>query len=172
MRRCIRGLVALAVALGATAAPASAEHDRDADVFFLTKLFNSHNATNAVNSDLAFWGDRAYAGNYGGFRIFDISNPASPALAERLRLSRTQNDVVVWEKRLLFTTVDRTQTGPACGSTDTVEHDDPTGWEGVRIFDCEEPQAPEPADAGGADRPSRLQVPAPRARRLRLRGAG
>ncbi len=32
-------------------------------------------------SDVAFWGDRAYAGNYGGFPIFDISRPASPPRA-------------------------------------------------------------------------------------------
>ena len=36
--------------------------------------------TGAINSDLAFWGDRAYAGNYNGFRIFDISDPDDPKL--------------------------------------------------------------------------------------------
>ena len=32
-----------------------------------------------INSDLAFWGNLAYAGNYGGFRILDISG--GPAAA-------------------------------------------------------------------------------------------
>ena len=30
------------------------------------------------NSDLAFWGDRAYAGHYDGFQIVDVSNPRKP----------------------------------------------------------------------------------------------
>jgi hypothetical protein len=34
--------------------------------------------TGTTNSDLAFWGDRAYQGNYVGFRILDVSSPAQP----------------------------------------------------------------------------------------------
>src|SRR6202008_3741502 len=30
------------------------------------------------NSDLAFWGDRAYAGHYDGFQIIDAGNPRKP----------------------------------------------------------------------------------------------
>jgi hypothetical protein len=147
-RSLIRWLLAFVVALGVLAAPASAEHDSDADVFHPSKLFNSPNATGAINSDLAFWGDRAYAGNYDGFRIFDVSNPASPALLSDFRCHGPQNDVVVWQNRFLFTAIDRTQTGPECGSVDTTNpdgtpfHDDPTGWEGVRIFDVSDPTAP------------------------------
>jgi hypothetical protein len=45
-------------------------------------LFTSPNSS--INSDLAFWGNYAVHGYYrndqpvGGFRIFDISNPAAP----------------------------------------------------------------------------------------------
>jgi hypothetical protein len=141
-RRLARPLLALAIAFGALAAPAAAGHDGDSDVFGLTKPFNSPNATGAINSDLAFWGNRAYPGNYDGFRIFDISNPASPVQLVDFRCHGPQNDVVVWENKLLFTAVDRTQTGPDCGSVDTA-HDDPNGWEGVRIFDVSNPAAPE-----------------------------
>jgi hypothetical protein len=141
-RRILRCLLLCLVGLGLLAAPAAAEHDSDADVFFLSKLFNSPNATGAINSDLAFWGNRAYAGNYDGFRIFNIANPAAPTLLSDFRCHGPQNDVVVWANRLLFTAIDRTQTGPECGSVDTVEHDDPTGWEGVRIFDVSNPTAP------------------------------
>lgn len=38
--------------------------------------------------------------------------------------------------------IDRTLTGPDCGSPATVAHDDPTGWEGVRIFDVTDPASP------------------------------
>ena len=108
------------------------------------QLFSSPNTstpTQAVNSDLAFWGNRAYVGNYDGFRIFDISNPAAPALLSDVKCHGPQNDPVVWG-HLLFRAVDRTQSGPNCGSVDTTAHDDPNGWEGVRIFDVANPRSP------------------------------
>ena len=33
--------------------------------------FNAAN-THVTSSDIAFWGDLAYVGDYGGFRIFDV----------------------------------------------------------------------------------------------------
>jgi hypothetical protein len=142
-RRWLLGLALASVfALGVASAPAMAMHDGDADVTSLNKVFNSPNATGAINSDLAFWGNLAYAGNYDGFRIFDVSNPASPSQLVDFRCHGPQSDPVVWENRLLITAIDRTQTGPKCGSTDTATHDDPNGWEGVRIFDVSDPAAP------------------------------
>jgi len=148
MRRGILALVAITAAIGASAVPAAAEHDGDADIANFTKVFNSPNATGAINSDLAFWGDRAYQGSYDGVRIFDISNPAAPSLLSDFACHGPQNDVVVWKNRLMFTAIDRTQTGSECGSVDTTNpdgtpfHDDPNGWEGVRIFDVSDPTAP------------------------------
>ena len=70
-------LVVAVISLVAAALPASADHiparHRNMDM-----LFHSQNAFDAVNSDLAFWGDLAFAGNYAGFRIFDIADPANP----------------------------------------------------------------------------------------------
>ena len=94
-----------------------------------------------VNSDIAFWGDKAYQGHYGGFRIFDISSPAAPAQLIDFPCYGPQNDPVIW-KNLLFLAVDRTMTGPECGATATAAHDDPDGWEGVRIFDVSNPADP------------------------------
>ena len=34
------------------------------------------------NSDLAFWGKRAYQGSYSGFRIVEVSDPESPVAIE------------------------------------------------------------------------------------------
>jgi hypothetical protein len=126
------------------AAPASAGHDGDSDASGMAQLFNSPNSSvpQAVNSDLVFWGKRAYAGNYDGVRIFDISNPGSPGLLSDFKCRGPQNDAVVWQNKLMFLAVDRTQTGPNCGSTDTVAHDDPNGWEGVRIVDVSNPSSP------------------------------
>ncbi len=136
--------VVCALASMVLAAPASAIHDGDTDATGMAQLFNSPNSSvpQAINSDLAFWGNRAYAGNYDGFRTFDISNPASPGLLSDFKCRGPQNDPVVWENKLMFLAVDRTQTGPNCGSTDTAQHDDPNGWEGVRIFDVSNSSSP------------------------------
>jgi hypothetical protein len=135
-------IVACALASMVLAAPASAVHDGDTDATGMTQLFNAPNSSvpQAINSDLAFWGDRAYAGNYDGVRIFDISSPAAPVLLSDLKCHGPQNDPVI-SGNLLFLAVDRTQSGPQCGSAD-VAHGDPNGWEGVRIFDVSNPSSP------------------------------
>jgi len=131
------------VAFGMFATPAAADHDGNPDALNITQVFASPNATGAINSDLAFWGKRAYAGNYDGFRIYDVSNPAAPVQLVDFRCHGPQNDPAVWQNKLLFLAIDRTQSKPECGSVDTAAHDDPTGWEGVRIFDVSNPRAPE-----------------------------
>jgi LVIVD repeat-containing protein len=98
--------------------------------------------TKNVNSDMAFWGERAYVANYGGFRIFDISRPARPKLLSSFRCFGRQGDPVVWGNKLLFLAVDRVLTGPKCGSLEAKEPVDPQGWEGVRIFDVSDPARP------------------------------
>jgi hypothetical protein len=133
-------LVLVASMLGLSG-PVSAGHNPDEHSDNMSFVSGTPNATGAVNSDLAFWGDRAYAGNYDGFRIFDISDPASPELLTDFRCFGPQNDPIVWENKLLFLAIDRTLAGPDCGSP-AVAHDDPNGWEGVRIFDVSDPRSP------------------------------
>jgi hypothetical protein len=144
--RLLLAAAVLTCAFGVSAASALAVHDGDPDSLAMTKLFNSQNATNAINSDLAFWGDRAYAGNYNSFRIFDISNPASPLLLSDFPCDGPQQDPIVWQNKLLFTAVDSVMEAPECGSA-RVPLDPPgqfeqRGWEGVRIFDVSDPTAP------------------------------
>lgn len=132
-------LFAAVVALSAATIPAAATHDPGVKHRNMNLLFNS--PTGATNSDLAFWGDRAYVGNYNGFRIFDISNPATPVMLQDFPCFGPQNDVSVWENEILVLSIDRTLAGPRCGQP-AVAHDDPTGWEGLRIFDVSNPAAP------------------------------
>jgi LVIVD repeat len=146
--RVIRCLLLFVLASGLLAAPATADHDGDPDIAGISKLFNQPNGSGAVNSDIAFWGDRAYQGHYDGVQIFDISDPAAPTLLNNFQCHGPQNDPVVWHN-LLFLAVDRTQTGPECGSVDTTHPDgtrfdeDPNGWEGVRILDVSDPGNPQ-----------------------------
>jgi hypothetical protein len=100
-----------------------------------------------VNSDMAFWGNYAYVGNYDGFRIFDISGRV-PSLVSDVRCPGPQGDPSVWDRDgdgnadLLILSVDRTMTGPECSATPTTDHADRDGWEGLRIFDVTDPAEP------------------------------
>lgn len=147
-RSCVR-LMAAVAALAITT-PAVALHKpghKSGEQWKARLLSEAPNGTGAVNSDIAFWGTRAFVGNYDGFRIFDISDPANPVLVTDFPCFGPQNDVTVYDRDgdgqadLLFASVDRTLTGPSCGSVATA-HDDPNGWEGIRIFDISNQAAP------------------------------
>jgi LVIVD repeat len=137
----------LVVSLLVAALPAGADHI-PADHRRMDLLFESPNEGNFTNSDLAFWGDLAFAGNYGGFRIFDISDPADPALVSDITCFGPQNDVSVWDRDrdgaadILFLSVDTPLTGPECGATAAADRRDPGAWEGIRIFDVSDPAQP------------------------------
>src|SRR5688572_23197207 len=57
--------------------------------------FNKAN-THVTSSDIAFWGDLAYVGDYGGFRIFDISK-SQPKLVKDVRCYGPQGDPSVFD---------------------------------------------------------------------------
>jgi hypothetical protein len=46
-----------------------------------------------TRSDLAFTGKYAIQGNYNGFEIYDISNPARPEVVNTFYCPASQNDV-------------------------------------------------------------------------------
>ncbi|MFF5638342.1 LVIVD repeat-containing protein [Streptomyces sp. NPDC012825] len=85
------------------------------------------------NTDLAFQGDYAFAGNYDGFRIFDISRPKSPRTVAQVLCPGSQNDISV-SGDLLFLSTDSSRSDDSCASTTqpaTVKE----SWEGMKIFD-------------------------------------
>ena len=145
-RRFILCALVLAVGMLTANVPAAVSQDA-AQSENMEILFSSQNPTMATNSDLAFWGDLAYAGNYGGFRIFDISDPSDPSLVSNMSCFGPQGDVSVWDTDgngdadVLFSSVDSTLSGPECGAT-SVPSTTPTGWEGIRIFDISDPANP------------------------------
>jgi len=95
-----------------------------------------------TNSDLAFWGDLAFAGNYGGFRVIDISAPGNPKVIANVICPGPQNDVSVWEN-ILILSIDQVRTKPTCDSAVAVPQTLETGWEGLRIFDVSDPANPQ-----------------------------
>jgi len=115
--------------------------------------FNPAN-THVTSSDIAFWGDLAYVGDYGGFRIFDVSGPEpEPTLVSDVRCFGPQGDPSVFDRNAdgeadtLVLSVDSVLAGPQCGarpvgkSATTGRYPD-GAWEGVRIFDVSDPTAP------------------------------
>ena len=98
-----------------------------------------------VNSDLAFNGNLLYAGNYNGFRILDISQD-QPATVVDFPCRGPQNDVSFHRmggKTFLFQSVDSGQTAEDCSSADApLVNGGRVGYEGVRVFDVTNPQAP------------------------------
>jgi hypothetical protein len=104
-----------------------------------------------VQSDLAFDGKLAYAGNYAGFRVINISSPANPKVITEFLCNGAQGDVSVYQG-LLFQSVDAPQTHGGCDSSSTtigedgqprpVRASDPGMFEGVRIIDVSDPRNP------------------------------
>ena len=141
----MRRLLRLALPFGVLAlllfpSTAMAVHNTDQHSLNTMKLFQQPYPVASTNSDIAFWGNRAYVGNYNGIRVYDISNPGSPTLLADFRCLGAQNDIVVWGD-LMFTAVDATMTGPNCGATNLPAASPPPAWEGIRIFDVSNPAA-------------------------------
>ncbi|HEU0116340.1 MAG TPA: hypothetical protein VFQ80_16745, partial [Thermomicrobiales bacterium] len=95
----------------------------------------------ATHSDLAFTGKYAVQGNYNGFEIWDISNPAKPILANAYECPASQNDVSVY-KNLLFMSSEATNSRTDCkfgGVADAISKD---RVRGIRIFDISDVKNP------------------------------
>ena len=98
---------------------------------------------NALNSDLAFQGKYAFAGNYNGFTVYDIRKPEAPVQAAQVVCPGSQNDISVYGDILVLST-DSRRTDDSCSSqamppTDTTS----PYWEGLKIFDISRPTSPE-----------------------------
>src|SRR5205809_879753 len=88
----------------------------------------------ATHSDLAFTGKYTIQGNYNGFEIWDISNPAKPVLANAYECPASQNDVSVY-KNLLFMSSEATNSRLDCKFGGVHEPVSEDRVRGIRIFD-------------------------------------
>jgi hypothetical protein len=94
----------------------------------------SEASAGAVHSDLAFSGKYVIQGNYNGFEIWDISDPAKPVLANAYTCPASQNDVSIF-KNLLFLSSESTNSRQDCkfGGVPAPVSEDRV--RGIRIFD-------------------------------------
>ncbi|MEU8433105.1 hypothetical protein AB0F18_09325 [Streptomyces sp. NPDC029216] len=93
-----------------------------------------------VNSDLAFQGDYAYAGNYDGFTIYDIADPKAPKVVTQVLCPGGQNDVSV-SGDLLFLSTDSSRSDDSCNSV-SQPATEKSSWEGIKIFDIKDKKNP------------------------------
>lgn len=152
--RTVTLLALVGVVTLALPAAVGAEHGTADDAANMAHLYNA--PEDAVSSDLAFWEDLVFAGNFRGFRVFDASDASSPVLLSDFACNGSQGDVSVYRARgrlLLVQSIDRPQTTSACTSVNTGVSPSPVpgnfgvganpGFEGLRIFDVSDPAAPE-----------------------------
>jgi hypothetical protein len=88
----------------------------------------------STNSDLAFSGKYAIQGNYNGFQVWDISNPAKPVLTTAYFCPASQSDVSVY-KNLLFVSGEGNGGRLDCGGEGVKEQVSKDRLRGIRIFD-------------------------------------
>lgn len=118
--------------------PAPGEIDTSDNVRHLSNT--PKQAILGANTDLAFQGKYAFAGNYDGFVIYDISRPKSPKIVSQVLCPGSQNDISV-TGNLLVLSVDSSRSDDTCHS----EAQAPTekdSWEGVRVFDISDKTKP------------------------------
>ncbi|MAT04381.1 MAG: hypothetical protein CL424_04985 [Acidimicrobiaceae bacterium] len=90
-------------------------------------------------SDLAFYGDLAIQGTYGGLNFYDIKHPQKTTLVGQFACPGGQGDPSVSpDGSLVFMSVDAARTDDSCQSSGTSTAN-PDGWEGIRIVDISDP---------------------------------
>lgn len=147
----------LALAAGTIPAMAQVADDRTSNMTYEGTSVKQ----GTTNSDLAFWGNRAYAANYDGFRIIDITDPTeiedpSNVLTD-FNCPGPQNDISVWGSdpkgpaQWLFLSVETPRfsaTGDprVCGAgplpSGFTPEQNASAFEGMRIFDISDERNP------------------------------
>jgi hypothetical protein len=87
-----------------------------------------------ANSDPAFKDNYAFVGNFHGFQVYDISDPAAPVLKKAFVCPGGQGDLSIYGD-LLFMSVEETRGRIDCGTQGAAGTVNPDRFRGVRIFD-------------------------------------
>ena len=94
-----------------------------------------------TNSDLSFSGHYAIQGNYNGFQVWDITNPAQPTLKIGYVCPASQSDVSVY-KNLLFVSGEGQSGRLDCAEGGVHDSVSTVRLRGIRIFDITDIAAP------------------------------
>jgi hypothetical protein len=92
-----------------------------------------------INSDITFGTHYVYQGNFAGFTIWDVSDPARPVIASVTECITSQGDPTV-VGNLLFISAEGAGNRNDCGKGGVQDPKDHMA--GVRIFDVSNPHAP------------------------------
>ncbi len=95
----------------------------------------------STNSDLAFTGNFVIQGSYDGYQVWDISDPAHPALKFGNYCPASQSDVSVY-KNLLFVSAEGNTGRIDCGAQGVKDSVSADRIKGIRIFDITDISAP------------------------------
>src|SRR6058998_813170 len=87
-----------------------------------------------MNSDLAFTGHYVLQGNFHGLQVWDIAQPAHPALVTSYLCPGWQNDVSVY-RNLLFASTENFDARLDCGTQGVPDSVSQERTRGIRIFD-------------------------------------
>jgi hypothetical protein len=147
MRGAIRLVVLVVCAAGLLAFPAAAaaDHATRPHTPNLHALGHSpHPATffgvpaaqRNVNSDIAFWGDLIFNGNYDGFRIIK-NRPGNPKEITWAHCAGDQGDIVVWDDILVRSWNTPAPAGATCDGQPV-----PEGFEGFHVWDISDIKDP------------------------------
>ncbi|CAN5628968.1 hypothetical protein BH23GEM10_BH23GEM10_11180 [soil metagenome] len=100
------------------------------------------NFVGVTNSDLSFTGPYAIQGNYNGFIVWDISNPAQPTMTTGYVCPASQSDVSVY-RNLLFVSGEGMGGRVDCGTQGVDAAVSPDRLRGIRIFDISDIRNPQ-----------------------------
>ncbi len=103
--------------------------------------FDSAKSLTYINSDLAFKGNIVYQGNFSGFTIYDVSNPAKPVELSSVMCATDQGDPSIYGN-LLFVSAESGRSRTDCGTQGVAAGEGSMRSRGVRIFDVSNPRAP------------------------------
>lgn len=141
----VTAVLAVVPAVGAAAPPPTSTFTISPN---LEPLAASLRENQAFNTDLGFWGDRAYQGTYDGFRIINIADPRDPTEIGFTECAGNQGDVLVWgspgaaKADILVRSWNSAVTnvvpsGPNCDGTAQS-----LGFEGLHVFDLTDESDP------------------------------
>jgi len=164
---CVATVFALAFAAGAVGDPGEDSHADEIGapppVNALTppgssnmRFLDAVDSDGTINSDLAFYKNRAYVGAYDRFRIVDIQDPSDLKVLSTTNCRANQGDLSVFKagdgRMIMLQSIDRPVTAPDCSAVDTplVQESEEGetvsrarfGYEGLRMFDVSDPSNP------------------------------